>query len=354
MKYKKKYRAIALIMLICILLSGCGKPTPKRYQAEFLTLFDTVTRIVGFSTDGGKDFSAIAQKAYDKLEVYHKLYDIYNEYEGIANIRTINNNAGIAAVTVDQKIIDLLLFAKEMYNKTDGAVNIAFGAVLELWHDAREAGIDDPENAKLPKEEELKAAAEHCDINNIVIDEEKSTVYLTDTKMSLDVGAIAKGYAVEMTARALEDEGVNSLLISVGGNVRAIGSKYNTESGKYDIEWQVGIQDPENNDNELFSVLINAKSVVTSGIYERYYTVDGVQYHHIIDPNTLFPSNNYVSLTVVCEDSGLADAMTTALFNLPPEKSAALVKKIPGVEACFVMSDGNIVYSDGFKSLIKK
>ena len=354
MKNTKIYRFALLVLVVSICLSGCGKPAPKRYQAEFLTLFDTVTRIVGFSTDGGKDFSAVAQKAYDELEVYHKLFDIYNEYEGVANIKTINKNAGIAPITVDKKIIDLLLFSKQAYDNTDGAVNIAFGSVLKLWHDERDAGIDNPEKAALPDTENLKAAAEHCDIDKVIIDTEKSTVFLEDKLMSLDVGAIAKGYAVEMVARVLEAEGVKSLLISVGGNVRAIGGKYNTQSGGFDLDWQVGVQDPENNDGELFSVLVNGMSVVTSGIYERYYTVDGVKYHHIIDPSTLFPTNNYVSLTVICKDSGLADALTTALFNLPLEQSMALVKKTDGVEACWVKHDGSIVYSDGFEALVKK
>ena len=351
---QKRYIAVLLLLSVCLSLVGCGKPAPKRYQAEFLTLFDTVTRIVGFSTDGGKDFSAVAQKAYDLLEVYHRLFDIYNEYEGIANIKTINNNAGIAPVTVDRKIIDLLLFSKEAYEKTDGAVNVAFGAVLKLWHDAREVGIDDPESAYLPDMGKLQVAAEHCDFEKVIIDEKKSTVYLEDKEMSLDVGAIAKGYAVEMTARALEAEGVTSLLISVGGNVRAIGGKYNSENGKYDLNWQIGIQDPENKDGELFSVLVEGKSVVTSGIYERYFTLDGEQYHHIIDPKTLFPSKYYVSLTIICVDSGLADSLTTALFNMPLEQSKALVQKTEGVEACWVMPDGDIVYSDGFEALIKK
>ena len=354
MKFKRKYRYIALVLLICICFSSCGKSAPKRYQAEFLTLFDTVTRIVGFSSDGGKDFSAIAQKAYDMLEVYHKLFDIYNEYEGIANLKTINKNAGIAPVTVDKKLIDLLLFSKQAYENTDGAVNIAFGSVLTIWHDAREEGINNPENAKLPDVEKLQNAAAHCDISKIIIDTEKSTVFLEDAQMSLDVGAIAKGYAVEMTAKALEAEGVTSLLISVGGNVRAIGGKYNAESGDFDLDWQIGIQDPENNDGELFSVMIDGLSVVTSGVYERYYTVDGVQYHHIIDPNTLFPSKSFVSLTVICEDSGLADALTTALFNLPLEQSKAMVQKMPGVEACWVLPNKDIIYSDGFRALIKE
>jgi thiamine biosynthesis lipoprotein len=136
--------------------------------------------------------------------------------------------------------------------------------------------------------------------------------------MSLDVGAVAKGYAVEQVAQFLESQGVASLLISVGGNVRAIGGKLVPDSGG-EKRWTLGIQNPDTSspDTNLMNILIDGLSVVSSGIYERFFTVDGVQYHHIIDPKTLMPSTYYAQVTILCRDSGLGDALSTAIFNMP-------------------------------------
>ena len=333
-------------------ISACSKNNEKRYKATFLQLFDTVTEIVGFSESKEK-FTEYSQKIYDNLNEYNQLYDIYHDYEGINNLKTINENAGIMPVKVDRKIIDLLLFSKEMYDLTDGNVNVAFGAVLSLWHDYRTAGIDNPSSARLPDYAELQKRAQHTDVRKLLIDEKASTVYLEDPDMSLDVGAIAKGYAVEKTALAMENQGFTNGMISVGGNVRALGSKFD-EKGKV-IPWNVGIRNPDLSSQEKTLYVLNLSnfSLVTSGIYERYYTVDGKNYHHIIDPKTLMPSDHFVSVSIVCEDSGIADALSTAVFNMPYDQGLELVEKLDGVEAMWMFPDGTMMYSNRFMSLIK-
>ncbi len=198
-----------------LLAAGCAQPRQKRYQAEFLSLFDTVTTIVGYA-DSEEQFKTFAGQVREKLEEYHRLYDIYNNYDGLNNIKTINDNAGKAPVPGDRRSIALLNIAQEAYSATDGKVNVAMGSVLRLWHDYREAGLDDPEHSQLPQASQLETAAGHTDINSVVIDEAASTVFLSDPQMLLDVGAVAKGYAVEQVARYFEDRGVASLLISVG------------------------------------------------------------------------------------------------------------------------------------------
>ena len=342
-------KIIALILFLTIIFpSGCTVSGPQRYQAEYITLFDTVTRIVGY-TDSEQDFDALSKKAYNSLEEYHKLYDIYNDYDRINNIKTINDNAGKAPVVVDRKIIDMLLFAKEQYIQTNGAVNVAFGAVLSIWHDYRTAGIENPEAALLPPMEDLEAAAQHCNIDDVIIDKVKSTVYLSDPLMKLDVGAIAKGYATEQVAKMLESEGVTSMLISVGGNVRAIGWKSDDGNGNT-APWVIGIQNPDkaSENTTLFNVEIADMSVVTSGSYERYYTVGEKQFHHIIDPTTLMPSTYYTAVSVICKDSGMADATSTAIFNMPLDQAKAYINSLDGVEAMWVLPDGSIEYSTGF------
>jgi thiamine biosynthesis lipoprotein len=346
-------KVIMLCLCLLLVLPGCSQAGPQRYQAEFLGLFDTVTRVVGYA-GSEEEFTAFAEQVRAKIEEYHQLYDIYHDYEGVSNIKTINDNAGIAPVTVDRRIVDLLLFARQEYEATGGAVNVAMGSVLSIWHDYREAGLDDPENAALPPMDELQAAALHTDIEDMVIDEAASTIYLKDPQMKLDVGAVAKGYATEQVAVYFEDQGVISLLLSVGGNVRAIGTKLTADGGG-DKRWNIGIQNPDKSSaqTELMYVLIDGFAVVSSGIYERYYVVDGVQYHHIIDPKTLMPADTCAQVTILCRDSALADALSTAVFNMSLDQGRDYVESLEGVEAAWVLKDGTIEYSSGFQAYLK-
>lgn len=347
---KRRVLSILLILTLMINLSACNtKKEQTLYKAQFLELFDTVTTVMGFA-ESEEAFSDYAQMIHDKLKVYHELYDKYNEYDGINNIKTINDNAGIAPVKVDEKIIDLLLFSKEAYELSGGTINVAFGAVLEVWHEYREEGIDDPTEAKLPPMELLAEKAKHTDIDKLVIDVEESTVYLEDPEMSLDVGAIAKGYATEQVVQFTIENGYSDGLISVGGNVRAVGSR-----GTKGSPWNVGIQNPEKESEDPYLHILKLEnlSLVSSGDYERYYTVDGKEYHHIIDPTTLMPAAYFTAVSIVTEDSGLADALSTTIFNLPYEQGLALIEDIPDTEALWVMKNGEMKYSSGFEAFIK-
>lgn len=307
-------RLICCLLIAGLLLGGCAaKPAaPKQYTATFLTLFDTVTTVVG-SAETEEAFQEKAQKIRDELEHYHRLFDIYQEYEGICNLKTVNDSAGIAPVTVDSAIIELLTDCKEYYELTGGKVNVAMGSVLSLWHEARAEGLRDPRAAKLPDRAALTEAAAHTDIEAIVIDERSSTVYLSDPEVRLDVGAIAKGWATQRVA----ENAPSGMLISVGGNVCATGPKNGASP------WVIGIQNPEGEGN-LHTLYLDKGTVVTSGDYQRTYWVDGKQYHHIIDPETQMPSEYWRSVSVICQDSGLADALSTALFLLPLEEGKAL------------------------------
>ena len=338
-------RAVAFLLLCSLLLSGCagvGEPEQKQYTATFLTLFDTVTSIVG-RAESQEAHMEKAQAIHDELLVYHQLFDIYNDYEGLNNLKTVNDNAGIAPVEVDRAIIDLLLDCKQYYELTGGRVNVAMGSVLVLWHEARNDSLDDMANAYLPDGEALAAAAEHTDMGSVVIDEEKSTVFITDSRVRLDVGAAAKGWSVQRIAETAPA----GLLISVGGNVCATGPK--DENG---TPWRVGVQNPDGGDDYLHTLNITNQSVVTSGDYQRCFMVDGEFYHHIIDPDTLFPSKYWRSVTIVCNDSGLGDALSTALFLLPLEEGLALLENC-GAEALWVNEAGEKYYSPGFQDLIR-
>jgi thiamine biosynthesis lipoprotein len=346
-------KILIYVILIAILfnLTACKKePELIRYQAQFLELFDTVTTVIGYA-ENKDEFSEFAQTFYDNLKEYHELYDKYHDYEGINNIKTINDNAGISPVKVDQRIIDMLLFSKEAYELSDGRVNVAFGAVLEIWHDYREEGTDDPAAAKLPPMELLKEMQNHTDINKLIINQEESTVYLEDSQMSLDVGAIAKGYATEAVANILIEGGCENALFSVGGNVKAVGIRQLEKSA-----WNVGVQNPDmESEQQYLDILeISNLSLVSSGDYERYYTVDGKEYHHIIDTRTLMPSDYFTAISILTEDSGLADALSTSIFSMSYEEGLQLIESLEGTEALWVMKDGELKFSSGFEKYIKK
>ncbi len=358
----KRVITVLLLTIMIFNMTACSlQKEPERYQAQFLELFDTVTTILGYA-QSEKEFSEFAQSVHDHLQDYHELYNIYNDYEGINNIKTINDNAGIAPVKVDQRIIDLLKFGLETYTLSEERVNIAYGAVLSVWHTYREEGINDPDKAALPPMDLLREKEKHTDINQVIIDEQASTVYLADSEMRLDVGAIAKGYATERVAGEIEAEGYHNALLSVGGNVRAIGSRGPGFREKADSpadtgeDWAVGIQNPDlESDEPYLDILeLSGLSLVSSGDYERYYMVDGKRYHHIIDPVTLMPATYFRAVSVVTKDSGLADALSTTIFNLPQEEGLKLIESLPGTEALWVYADGTMRYSSGFEALLKK
>ncbi len=318
----------------------------NRYSTVIYGYFDTVTTIIAYC-ESQEEFDAHMAAIEADLAFYNELYDIYNTYDGVNNLATINANAAEAPVAVDAEIINLLLEAKEMYALTDGEVNVAMGTVFALWHDEREIASDTPETAKLPDEAELLAAAEHTNLDEVILDTENNTVYFADAELQLDVGSCGKGYACEMIAQNAEARGLTSMLMSIGGNLRGIGTKPDGSA------WVGGVEDPWamalGETASLVALQLTDLSLVVSGDYQRYYTVDGVRYHHLIDPDTLYPADYFNSVSVLTEDAGLADCLSTALFCMSLEDGQALVERIDGLEAMWCLTDGEtVVYSSGF------
>ena len=339
---------LALIVAGGCLLTGCKKE-PQKYSEHAFDYFDTVTTITGYA-DSQADFDRVAQGVLEELAEYHRLYNVYLRYDGVNNLCTVNDLVdGVhPTVTVDRKIIDLLLYAKDMYTLTNGMTNVAMGSVLKLWHDYRTVGMDDPAAAALPPMDKLREAAKHTDINHVVIDQEAGTVHLSDPAMRLDVGAIAKGYAVECVARRMESEGISGYVLNVGGNVRAVGAKPDGTG------WTAGVENPDPDQSDYLAYLeLDKHALVTSGSYQRYYLVDGKRYHHIIHPDTLMPAQGLTSVSVVCPDSGQGDALSTALFCMTVEEGQALIDAIPDAEALWMTADGTVTTTDGWNDYVK-
>lgn len=325
----------------------------ERYQTQFMDVFDTISMLIGYDSSE-EAFQEKADAVHALLSQYHKLFDIYNQYEGLNNLKTVNDFAGREAVPVDAKIIELLEFGKYVYGITDGKVNIACGSVLKIWHEYRDAGLENPETASLPDLEKLEEAARHCNIEDIIIDKEASTVFLRDPDMRLDVGGIGKGFAVQKAGELAESLGSSSFLLNIGGNIKAIGIR---GDGK---KWVCPVENPEYMDGkskEAYAVTmdLDGLSLVTSGDYERYYIVDGQRYHHILDPDTLFPGTLHRSVSILMEDSALADALSTGLFLMDVEQGKALLQKLNAdreeksrIEAMWISADGKKTYTDNY------
>ena len=352
-----------LLLLLTLLpaLAGCGaretqspQPDEETQKIEpkgkvYYTYFDTVSYVYDYAGDSAERFDERSAEVSHILQEYHQLFDIYHEYSGVTNLCTLNKNAGGEPMEVDERLIDFLLDAREMYELTSGEMNVMLGAVLRLWHDCREAAESDPSHATIPAREQLEEAYRHTDISLLEIDEEKRTVRIADAAASIDVGALGKGYATERAAEYLEREGARGYVLNIGGNIRCIGDRPDGSG------WVTAVRNPDSAAEDFACRLrIRDTACVTSGVYERYFTVAGTRYHHIIDRDTLFPAAYYDSLTVVTRDSALADALSTALFCMPQEEGEKLAETIGGVEILWIYPDGAQRCTPGFAVLIEE
>ena len=347
-KILKRIFCLLIILGQLVVLSGCPSNLDtndnnnnngeqqqiKVWNSYNYTLFNTVSVILSYKGDTQEEFKTNSDLAYEILGEYHQLFDIYYEYSGVTNLCTINKNAGGEPLVVDQKLIDFLLYAKEIYTITNGETNVMLGSVLKIWHDARE------KKNYVPSIEALQSANLHTSIDFLEIDDVNNTVRISDPLASIDVGALGKGYATEKVAEFLEEKGCTSYVLNIGGNLRTIGSK------KDGSGWGTGITNPKGYPKYALEIIINNTSCVTSGDYERYYTFEGKKYHHIIDKDTLMPADYFSSVTILVNDSGLADALSTALFSMPYEQGKELAKSL-AVDVIWIDKEGKVTYTDG-------
>lgn len=340
-----KKKLTALLLCLSLSLAGCGRSGLQNYSVTWFDLFDTVTIVQGYASSQ-EEWDAQMDALHADLLAYHQLYDIYNEYEGLENLCTLNRKAGQGPVQVDSRIIDLLQLAADVSKTTSGQMDVTLGSMLALWHDARTAAEEDPSTAALPDEQALRRAAQHSGGDLLRLDRQSGTVEITDPNARLDVGSIGKGYAVEMAAQAAQKRGLTSALLNVGGNLRAIGTK------PEGAQWTAGIQNPDS-DGYRYAVFLQDNALVTSGDYQRYYMVNGVRMHHLIDPDTLYPAVHCRSVSVLAPDSGLADGLSTALFCMDVEEGLALVNSLENVEALWLLDNGETRMSSGFADSIR-
>jgi len=340
------------LFLFCLLgllasFAGCSQNKVKSSDPMgkvYFNWFDTVSYVYSYAGDPAERFETLSAGVSGILTEYHQLFDIYHEYSGINNLCTINRLAGGEPLKVDPKLIDFLQYSQELYRKTGGEMNILLGPVLKIWHDHRTQATENPAQASLPLQEDLLEAAKHIDPSVLEINVQQSTVRLTDPKAAIDVGALGKGYATEKAAEYLQQQGASAYVLNIGGNIRILGTKLDGSG------WKTAVKDPEDPENQYVAILDLADTAcVTSGNYERFFSVNGKQYHHIIDRDTLWPAEQFASVTIITRDSGLADALSTALFCMSYEEGAALANALGGVDVVWVSHDGTVQYTEGLE-----
>jgi thiamine biosynthesis lipoprotein len=280
-----------------------------------------------------KGNSKLYSLAFDRL---HWLEDIFSANQEGTDLDRVNKSAGLNPVKVRPELIDVLEKALEYAEKSGGAFDPTVGPLVKLW------GIGTGQE-RVPEAEEIQKALELIDYREVEINREEGTVCLKRAGMALDLGAIAKGYAADETARLLAEKGIESGIIDLGGNIFAMGEKQ--ESRSKGANWRIGVQDPRDNRGTYIGVLnVKNKSVVTSGVYERFFEKDGKRYHHIFSITGASTSgypveNGLLSVTIVTGFSIDADALSTAVFALGWEKGQELISGVEGAGGIFVFDD---------------
>ena len=310
-------RLFSVIVLLALMLTSCRAESYTMRSQSYYDLFDTLCTFQTYDLTE-EEFTRISNGLYDQLLAFHEEVDIYASHEGVTNLYDLNQAAGGDALPISPSLMTFLQFCQEAETLSLHRVNVMIGSVSSLWKTAIE-------ESRLPDADALRAAAEHTDIHSLVLNEEAGSAQITDPQASIDVGALAKGYAARLAKEYLEAQGVENYLLDLGGNVYAYGQPLGTGRTSFTI----GLQEPDAPDGTYYTTRqVQNEAIVSSGDYQRYTMIDGVRYHHIVDPDTLYPGTLHRASTIIHEDPAIADMLSTATFLLPTEEGEALANSL--------------------------
>ncbi len=373
---RHRLRILPCLLLCLALLSSplaCGNANPsgtattgtgeyagyQRYSSDIVGLFDTVISLIAYC-GSQEDYDRFASMAEVRFTELNRLFDIYNPYDGLNNLHTVNAAAGGPAVTVAPEIIDLLEFCQDKQKTIGNRVDITLGAMLDIWSKARKAGRNDPSGAVLPDMAALRAAAASSGMDSLVVDRAAGTVRVAKAGIRLDVGAVAKGFAAEIVERELADAGFQSFLISCGASSIILHGRPFQEGKE---TWSIGMQNPsallpetgqsaESQPDYAAVAMLNDRTIGNSGDYQNYYTVGSVHYSHLIDRDTLMPATFFRGVSVFTDDCGLSDFLSSTLFLLPYETGRALVDSMQGIDAIWIFPGGRVESTPGIDAVL--
>ena len=329
----RKLLAVFLIMTMMVSLFGCaGKESGADEAEEPLSIevyaMDTYMTLSAYGENAEK---ALAESKAE-IERIDKLFSTGDEKSEISLLNKTKK------AEVSEETCELISRAKTIGKDVGGVFDISVYPVMRAW------GFTD-KNDRVPDKGELEKLLEHVNADNVECDEEKHEVSFKDEKVEIDLGGIAKGYTSDRVIDIMKKNGVEHALINLGGNVKALGHKPDGS------EWRVAIYDPENDENYIGGVEVHDKAVITSGGYQRYFEENGKRYFHIIDLNDGFPAENgLISATIISDDGTLADALSTSLFIMGPEKAAEYWRKNKDqFDAVLVKADGTVMVTEGIE-----
>lgn len=324
-------------LVIIISISGCSNSTSNNSSpiSESGFFMGTVVKVSLYD----KKDDAIIKSSFNRIKEIENEVSI--NLQG-TEIDKVNNSAGREAVKVGEDAFQIVREGLEYSKLSQGSFDITIGPVVKLW------SIGLPE-AKVPTKAEIDQNLKLVGYERLVVDEKDKSIFLKDKGMKIDLGAIAKGYTADAVAEVLRKNGVNSAIIDLGGNVYALGSRTDGNS------WRVGIQDPFLQRGQIIGTIeVKNKSVVTSGIYERFIEKDGKRYHHILSPFDGYPyENELAGVTIVSDKSIDGDALSTSVFSKGLKGGMDFVEKIQGIDAIFVTKEKKVYLTSGLKDNFK-
>lgn len=251
----------------------------------------------------------------------------------------ININAGVKPVKVDSELFDLIARSKNISQLTDGAFDISFASMERIWK-------FDGSVTTMPSVEKIKSSVEKVGYENVILDQQKNTVFLKKKGMKIGFGAIGKGYAADKAKQLLMKKGVVAGIINASGDLTTWGHQ---SDGK---PWKVGIKNPLNK-NKIFAWFpVSNRAIVTSGNYEKYIMIEGKRYAHIINPKTGYPSRGVISVSVFAPKAELADALATSIFVMGTEKGLYMINQLANIDCIVVTDNGKTHYSNNIKNEI--
>ncbi len=328
--YYKRHLPV-FILLLGLLLTGCARNASPVSQIGFY--LDTVVQITLYDTDGDRE-SCIRtiQECFAMIDDYERLFSATIEGSDIWNI----NHGGGRSVIVSEDTMHLLQSALYYSELSEGKVDLTVLPLSRLWNFGSEG------SPQVPDDDAIQEALSHIDYHAVRLD--GNTVTLTDPYASIDLGFIAKGYIADRLKEYLTEQHVESACISLGGNLITIGSKPDK------TPYHIGIQKPFADEGEtVTTVSVTDCSVVSSGIYERYFYENDKLYHHLLNTKTGYPEDNQIAgVTILAPSSLEADALSTTCYFLGLDEGMQLVKSLDDVEALFITKDGTLLHSDGF------
>lgn len=328
MRKKHLTAVLPLAAVLCAAFTaGCSAKQPYRHDSF---TFDTLVSITIYDVNGNSTAEEICKGASGMLNA---LDDTLSRTKSDSLITRINDNAYSSAVDVDAATYNMLKTCTQLSDLTDGAFDITLGNISDMWGFGKE-------NAVKPGDTELKKLAGRKNYENIVFNYYEQTVAFSSDGFSIDLGAAAKGYAMDMMDTYLRDSGVTSAVVDFGGSILTIGDN-NGES------WNITITSDETN-SPVGTLKVNEGYIATSNGAKRFVEYDGVKYHHIIDPDTSYPADSGVKSCTVYSESGLiSDALSTAFFVMGADKTAEFYSKYNIAEYIITLTDGTIITSDG-------